>query len=190
MRKPPDMWSGMLGFNPSATPGDTDFGLLYMSIGVVYNKDRAQDLSNILGKILRIDPLGSNSTNGQYGIPADNPFVSTRNALGEIYAYGMRPPATLWLGCANGNLFVADIGEYQVEEISLVPAGANLGWPNWEGSFMPVDDWRDDWRIIFRLGENVVRAIREGHFRIQRPYDHHVFSYRSDPSITYPVVEF
>ncbi len=193
MRKPPDMWSGMLGFNPSATPGDTDFGLLYMSIGVVYNKDRAQDLSNILGKILRIDPLGSNSTNGQYGIPADNPFVSTRNALAEIYAYGMRNPQRFGWDVRNGNLFVADIGKHHVEEINLVSAGANLGWPNWEGSFPWVDDWRDDWRIVVGLGENVVRAIREGHFRIQRPYDHHVFSLdnpRSDSSITYPVVEF
>ena len=195
MRKPcvKDHCSGMLGFNPSATPGDTDFGLLYMSIGDGLNAAWSQDLSNLFGKILRIDPLGSNSTNGQYGIPADNPFVSTRNALAEIYAYGMRHPQRFGWDVRNGNLFVADIGEYQVEEISLVPAGANLGWPNWEGSFMPVDDWRDDWRIIFRLGENVVRAIREGHFRIQRPYDHHVFSLdnpRSDSSITYPVVEF
>ncbi len=147
MRKPcKDHCSGMLGFNPSATPGDTDFGLLYMSIGDGLNSGEvkrslvSQDLSEIFGKILRIDPLGSNSTNGQYGIPADNPFVSTRNALAEIYAYGMRHPQRFGWDVRNGNLFVADIGEYQVEEISLVPAGANLGWPNWEGSFMPVDD--------------------------------------------------
>ena len=195
MRKPcvKDHCSGMLGFNPSATPGDTDFGLLYMSIGDGLNPAWSQDLSNMFGKILRIDPLGSNSTNGQYGIPVDNPFVSTRNALAEIYAYGMRHPQRFGWDVRNGNLFVADIGEDVVEEISLVTAGANLGWPNWEGSFMPVDDWRDDWRLVVGLGKNVVRAIREGHFRIQLPYDHRVSSLdnpRSDASITYPVVEF
>ena len=197
MRKPcgKDHCSGMLGFNPSATSGDTDFGLLYMSIGDGLNAGwaRSRGLSEIFGKILRIDPLGSNSTNGQYGIPADNPFVSTRNALAEIYAYGMRHPQRFGWDVRNGNLFVADIGEWQVEEISLVTAGANLGWPNWEGSFLRGDDWRDDWRIVVGLGKNVVRALREGHFRIRRPYDHHVLSLdnpRSDASITYPVVEF
>ena len=188
-----DHYSGMLGFNPRATSGDTDFGLLYWSIGDGLNAAWSQDLSEIFGKIVRIDPLGSNSTNGQYGIPVDNPFVSTRNALAEIYAYGMRHPQRFGWDVRNGNLFVADIGEVHVEEISLVPAGANLGWPNWEGSFQRVDDWRDDWHIVVRLGENVIRAIREGHFRIRRPYDHHVFCLdnpRSDTSITYPVVEF
>ena len=195
MRKPcvKDHCSGMLGFNPSATPGDPDFGLLYMSIGDGFNAALSKDLSEIFGKILRIDPLGSNSTNGQYGIPADNPFVSTRNALAEIYAYGMRHPQRFGWDVRNGNLFVADIGEQFVEEISFVSAGANLGWPNWEGSFQWGDDWRDDWRIVVRLAENVVRAIREGHFRIQRPYDYLVLRLdnpRSDPSITYPTVEF
>ena len=192
-RLPGDRYSGMLGFNPSATPEDPDFGLLYWSIGGGLNEVWSQDLSNMFGKILRIDPLGSNSTNGQYGIPADNPFVSTRNALAEIYAYGMRHPQRFGWDVRNGNLFVADIGGEFVEEISLVTAGANLGWPIWRGSFLRGDDWRDDWRIVVRLGENVVRAIREGHFRIHRPYDYHVIDLdnpRSDASFTYPVVEF
>ena len=115
--------SGMLGFNPSATPGDTDFGLLYWSIGDRGKPSLASSPSEILGKILRIDPLGSNSTNGQYGIPSDNPFVSARNALAEIYAYGMRHPQRFGWDVRNGNLFVADIGDNCVEEISLVPAG-------------------------------------------------------------------
>ena len=196
MRKPcvKDHCSGMLGFNPSATPGDPDFGLLYMSIGDGLNAAWSQDLSNLFGKILRIDPLGSNSTHGQYGIPSDNPFVSTGNALAEIYAYGMRHPQRFGWDVRTGNLFVADIGEYQVEEINLVPAGANLGWPNWEGSFLLFDDWRDDWRIIFRLVRDVDRAIREelplGGIS---PEDLPVLSLdnlRSDASITYPVVEF
>ena len=132
---------GQLGFNPLAAPGDPDFGLLYVgsadggSGGDPLNL--AQDLGSILGKILRIDPLGSNSANGQYGIPADNPFAGpgAAGALGEIYAYGMRNPQRFAWDERNGNLFVADIGQNIVEEISLVPRGGNLGWNDWEGSF-------------------------------------------------------
>ena len=51
-----------------------------------------QNLASVLGKILRIDPLGNNSANGNYGIPADNPFVGTPGAVGEVWAYGFRNP--------------------------------------------------------------------------------------------------
>ena len=92
---------------------------------------------SILGKILRIDPLGTNSTNGQYGIPADNPFASDGDpaTLAEIYAYGVRNPQRFAWDERNGNLFMADIGQNIVEEVSLVPRGGNLGWNDWEGSF-------------------------------------------------------
>ena len=99
--------------------------------------DLAQNLGSILGKVLRIDPLGSNSANGRYGIPADNPFASDGDpaTLGEIYAYGVRNPQRFAWDERNGNLFLADIGQNIVEEISLVPRGGNLGWNDWEGSF-------------------------------------------------------
>ena len=129
---------GQLGFNPLAAPGDPDFGLLYASSGDGgWGGDEAQDLGSLLGKILRIDPLGSNSANGQYGIPADNPFANRGDAgaRGEIYAYGLRNPHRFAWDERNGNLFVADVGESVVEEISLVPRGGNLGWNDWEGSF-------------------------------------------------------
>ena len=128
---------GQLGFNPAAAPGDPDFGFLYVSSGDGGSGDEAQDLGSLLGKILRIDPLGSNSANGQYGIPADNPFANRGDAgaRGEIYAYGLRNPHRFAWDERNGNLFVADVGESVVEEISLVPRGGNLGWNDWEGSF-------------------------------------------------------
>ena len=53
----------------------------------------------------------------------------------EIYAYGVRNPQRLAWDVRNGNLFVADIGQNIVEEISRVTSGANLGWNDWEGSF-------------------------------------------------------
>ena len=132
---------GQLGFNPLAAPGDPDFGLLYIGSADGGSGgdplDLAQNLGSILGKVLRIDPLGSNSANGQYGIPADNPFAGDNDAgaLGEIYAYGVRNPQRFAWDARNGNLFVADIGQNIVEEISLVPRGGNLGWNDWEGSF-------------------------------------------------------
>ena len=132
---------GQLGFNPLAAPGDPDYGLLYVGSADGGSGgdplDLAQNLGSILGKILRIDPLGTNSANGQYGIPADNPFASDGDpaTLGEIYAYGVRNPQRFAWDERNGNLFVADIGQNIVEEISLVPRGGNLGWNDWEGSF-------------------------------------------------------
>ena len=132
---------GQLGFNPLAAPGDPDFGLLYIGSADGGSGgdplDLAQNLGSIFGKILRIDPLGSNSANGRYGIPADNPFAGDGDAgtLGEIYAYGVRNPQRFAWDVQNGNLFVADIGQNIVEEMSLVTSGANLGWNDWEGSF-------------------------------------------------------
>ncbi len=159
--------AGQLAFNPLASPGDPDFGLLYMGVadggsgGDPLNL--AQDLTSAFGKIFRIDPLGSNSANGEYGIPSDNPFADdgNPNTLGEIYAYGVRNPQRLAWDPANGNLFLADIGQNTLEELSLVTLGANLGWNDWEGSY----------RFIGREGV-------DGGDR------------RSDPSVTYPVAEY
>jgi len=95
----------------------------------------SQNMGSIFGKILRIDPLGTNSRNGKYGIPADNPFVSTTGALGEIYALGVRNPQRFAWDPTNGRMYVADIGQNIVEELSPVPKGGNLGWNVWEGSF-------------------------------------------------------
>src|SRR5438445_3184694 len=71
-----------------------DFGLLYIgrrrSGGDPYNY--AQNLKSVFGEILRIDPLGHNSANGQYGIPSSNPFAKNPDALGEVYSYGHRNP--------------------------------------------------------------------------------------------------
>ena len=135
---------GQLGFNPLAAPGGADYGLLYVGSAdggpgrnVADPLKMAQNLSFVFGKILRIDPLGSNSTNGKYGIPAANPFVSDGRAdtLGEIYASGVRNPQRFTWDTKDGRMYVADIGESLIEEISPVTAGANLGWSLWEGSY-------------------------------------------------------
>jgi len=132
---------GLLSFNPLASAGAPDSGLLYMSFADGGSGGDpltlAQNRNSAFGKILRIDPLGANSANGKYGIPASNPFASDGNAatLGEIFAWGMRNPQRFTWDSKNGNMFVGDIGQGIVEKISLVTAGSNLGWNKWEGGF-------------------------------------------------------
>ena len=96
----------------------------------------AQSLApgNVLGKILRIDPLGNNAANGAYGIPSDNPFVD-RTGADEIYAYGLRNPFRMSFG-PDGTLWVGDVGQGAIEEINHVIAGGNYGWRVKEGSFL------------------------------------------------------
>ena len=91
----------------------------------------AQDTSSLLGKILRIDVIRSSPTGQNYGIPADNPFVSGQGKP-EIFAYGFRNPYRFSFDTSDSGeprLFVADVGQAMLEEVSLVEAGGNYGWP-------------------------------------------------------------
>jgi len=96
-----------------------------------------QDLgeSNLLGKILRIDPSGVNGRTGAYGIPADNPFVDGAGA-DEVFAYGFRNPYRMSFDHVTGNLIAADVGQRDIEEVDVVVAGGNYGWPVKEGTFL------------------------------------------------------
>lgn len=130
-----------LAFNPTAQQGDADYGMLYAGVGdgggaqKGYGSITAPPTS-IWGKIIRIDPLGSNSANHKYGIPEDNP-VSTKyhsDWLGEVYAMGFRNPHRMsW--DRKGRLFVSNIGQHAVESLYLVEMGSNSGWPYREGGF-------------------------------------------------------
>jgi len=93
-----------------------------------------QNKDNILGAIIRIDPLGNNSTNGNYGIPDSNPFVDI-SGLDEIYAYGLRNPYRLSFDSQTGDLYAADVGQNDIEEINIITSGGNYGWNIREGSF-------------------------------------------------------
>ncbi len=137
----PNHNAGHIAFNPLTGAGTPESGLLYVGVadggsgGDPYN--HAQNLASAFGKILRIDPLGRNSGNGRYGIPAANPFAGDGRAdtLGEIYAYGLRNPQRFTWDAKTGTMYVADIGQNIVEEVSPVTRGANLGWNRWEASF-------------------------------------------------------
>jgi glucose/arabinose dehydrogenase len=102
--------------------------------GHTNNTGNAQDLTNVYGKLLRIDPLGSNSGNGKYGIPSDNPFVNSPTAVKEVYAYGLRNPFRFSFDKGTGKLYVADVGQDQREEIDIVTSGGNYGWVYREGT--------------------------------------------------------
>lgn len=95
-----------------------------------------QDRSNPLGALLRIGPEGSNSANGKYGIPIDNPFVGQDSAMEEIFAYGFRSPFSLSFDKKEGRLLLADVGQNQIEEIDIVVSGGNYGWNGREGGFV------------------------------------------------------
>ncbi|MBQ5950186.1 PQQ-dependent sugar dehydrogenase [Massilia sp. ST3] len=120
--------------------------MLYVSVGDGGGADdegvghapegNAQSLApgNVLGKILRIDPLGRNAANGKYGVPPDNPFVNKPGA-DEIFAYGFRNPFRMSFD-PSGRLVVGDVGQNAVEEVDVVTAGGNYGWRIKEGSFL------------------------------------------------------
>lgn len=101
----------------------------------------AQDRTKLLGKILRIDPLGTDGPGGNYGIPPGNPFVGEGGGVREeIYAYGLRNPWRFSFDDGPGGtkrLFCADVGQGRVEEINVIVPGGNYGWRNKEGAFIP-----------------------------------------------------
>ncbi len=118
-------------------------GLLYIGLGDGGGGgdpwDTGQDPSTLLGTILRIDPAGD-----PYAVPTDNPFVDGGGAP-EVWLYGVRNPWRFSFDRATGDLWVADVGQGEVEEVDLLPAaegggrGANLGWSEMEGS-RPFED--------------------------------------------------
>lgn len=129
-----------IDFNPNAVVGSPDYGLLYVATG-----DGGQGASSNVpqqrnvphGKILRIDPRGSNSANGRYGIPASNPFVGQAATLGEIWALGMRDPHRFsWDSGGTRRMFLGHIGEHDIEGVYDTRAGDNLGWSQREGAFV------------------------------------------------------
>jgi glucose/arabinose dehydrogenase len=107
-------------------------GYLYIGSGDNLPRTTAQDLSDWNGKVLRID-VDHPSDTRPYGIPPDNPFAgNAQGHLEEIYAYGFRNPWEFSFD-PSGRLWLGDVGESAREEIDLVVAGGNHGWPIFEG---------------------------------------------------------
>lgn len=94
------------------------------------------DPTNLLGTLIRIDPYGTNSTNGKYGILQDNPFYGHSSYLEEIYAYGFRNPWTFTQDPLTGEIYSSDSGQNTIQEVNRVVPGGNYGWRAKEGSFL------------------------------------------------------
>lgn len=134
-------------------------GMLYVATGdggAGGDPERhAQDPGSLLGKLLRIDPTPDDPA-APYAIPADNPFVDIDPHDGtvrpEIWALGLRNPWRISFDAATGDLWIADVGQGDIEEINLAPAdttsaaggdagrGANFGWSAFEGDAPFNDD--------------------------------------------------
>ncbi|WP_154856763.1 PQQ-dependent sugar dehydrogenase [Cyclobacterium xiamenense] len=156
-----DMVTGIHGmqeltFNPLVQKGDPDYGLLYIGIGDGGSVGAGHPwvphgASQAWGSIFRIDPSGSNSANGNYGIPPNNPFVGREGALPEIYAHGFRNAHRItWT--ADGKMLATNIGQGQIESLYIVHAGDDYGWPVREGTF--VIDSEVAINQVFPLPEN------------------------------------
>ena len=126
---------GQLAFGPD--------GYLYIGLGdgggAGDPERNAQNLTSPLGKVLRIDPDGALGDEA-YAIPVDNPFADGVEGAPEIWLSGLRNPWRFSFDRSTGDLWVADVGQQNIEEITLLRAGdptvpgANLGWPFLEGT--------------------------------------------------------
>ena len=97
-------------------------------------QNNGQRLDTLLGKIARIDV----NAGAPYALPADNPFLTTAGARGEIWAYGLRNPFKIAIDRPTGDLYIGDVGQNRIEEIDVGLAarrgGENYGWRITEGT--------------------------------------------------------
>ncbi len=126
--------AGMMQFGPDGdlyvAVGDGDSGVLHKPGAF------AQTLDDLLGDILRIDPLAP-SAGLPYSIPASNPFVAKDGARGEVWDYGLRNPWRFWIDAPTGDLYIGDAQLGGPEEIDYAAGnhgGLNFGWPCFQGA--------------------------------------------------------
>jgi glucose/arabinose dehydrogenase len=112
-----------------------------------------QNTGVLLGKLLRVDPEGREGGR-PYAIPADNPFADGEGGAPEVYLWGVRNPWRFSFDAETGDLWLADVGGSQREEIDLLPAadgaglGANLGWDRMEGTLDHQGDGNPDGAVL------------------------------------------
>lgn len=124
--------AGMIAFGPD--------DMLYIALGDGGSGgdpfNHGQNRATLLGNLLRIDP----SSGSPYTIPSDNPFVNVSGVRGEIWAYGLRNPWRFSFDRQTGELWLADVGQSEREEVNIIEKGGNYGWRELEGNapFQPT----------------------------------------------------
>jgi uncharacterized repeat protein (TIGR03806 family) len=120
---------GCLRFGPD--------GCLYLATGdgsgIADGLQTGQDVSDLLASILRID-VDHADPGKEYRVPEDNPFVKTRGARGEIWAYGLRQAWKFSFDEATGGLWAGEVGQDLWESVYRIEKGGNYGWSINEGS--------------------------------------------------------
>lgn len=96
-------------------------GLLYVTCGERYQMQRAQNLADLGGKVVRLRDDGT--------VPPDNPFVGREGARPEIFTYGHRNPQGMAMHPVTGRIWLVEHGPRGGDELNLLKAGANYGWP-------------------------------------------------------------
>ncbi len=149
-----------LGHNSGQLVFDTDNNLwIAMGDGGGSRGADAQDPSKLLGKLLRITP---NRSGKGYTVPKDNPFVGDDKVRDEIWALGLRNPFRFSIDHATGDIWIGNVGQDTYETVYRIrreQAGANLGWPRWEGSY------EINFSRKFKVPNNALKPIHQ--------YKHH-----------------
>ncbi len=154
---------GQVAFGPD--------GYLYIGMGDGGHRadpqGHGQNLSSLLGKMLRIDV----DARPRYAVPRDNPFVGRPGVKPEIWAYGLRNPWRFSFD-PKGRLVAADVGQDLFEEIDIVSAGDNLGWVVREAAhcFSPAAGCPSDGFVdpIFEYGRHDGSSVTGGHVYLGR----------------------
>ena len=120
---------GCLRFSPD--------GMLFISTGdgsgIADGYQTGQNINTVLGKILRID-VDNQDPGKAYAIPKDNPFATTKDARGEVYAYGIRQCWKISFDTATGDLWAGEVGQDLWESVYRIEKGGNYGWSVSEGA--------------------------------------------------------
>lgn len=120
---------GCLRFGPD--------GYLYLSTGdgsgIADGHNTGQDISDLLGCIVRID-VDKTDKDKKYAIPPDNPFIKEKGARPEVYAYGIRQAWKFSFDTATGDLWAGEVGQDLWESVYKIEKGGNYGWSIREGT--------------------------------------------------------
>lgn len=170
---------GSIAFGPD--------GYLYIALGDGGGRNdplgNGQNLATWMGSILRID-VDKKTSELNYSVPADNPFVRRKMARPEIFAYGFRNIWRLSFDRQTGDLWVGDVGQDLWEEINVVRAGGNYGWSHREATYgfgnnvarsadKPLDPV---WEYDHRVGKSITGGFVYRGDRLPQLRGHYIYA--------------